>query len=110
MMQNVVINWNVSYARSAIGVSQSNQRYSGSAELVWTISSHTSLFLSFKMLTFDFYMIEAKPEKLIGDKAYDSDILDAELAKDGIEMIAPHRGNRCKDKTQDGRKLRRYSR
>src|SRR5512135_428059 len=61
-------------------------------------------------LTFDFYMIEAKPEKLIGDKAYDSDILDAELAKDGIEMIAPHRGNRCKDKTQDGRKLRRYSR
>jgi len=61
-------------------------------------------------LTFDFYMIEAKPGKLIGDKAYDSDILDAELAKDGIEMIAPHRENRCKDKTQDGRKLRRYSR
>jgi hypothetical protein len=31
-------------------------------------------------LTFDFYMIEVRPEKLIGDKAYDSDILDAELA------------------------------
>src|SRR5438552_394538 len=28
-------------------------------------------------LTFDFYMIEAKPENLIGDKAYDSDALDA---------------------------------
>jgi len=45
-------------------------------------------------LCFDFYMIEAKPEKLIGDRAYDSDPLDAELRKDGIEMIAPHRSNR----------------
>jgi hypothetical protein len=27
-------------------------------------------------LSFDFYMIEAKPENLIGDKAYDSDALD----------------------------------
>jgi hypothetical protein len=26
---------------------------------------------------------------LIGDRAYDSDPLDAELRKDGIEMIAP---------------------
>ena len=34
-------------------------------------------------------MIEAKPENLIGDRAYDSDPLDAELRKDGIEMIAP---------------------
>jgi hypothetical protein len=42
-------------------------------------------------LCFDFYMIEAKPENLIGDRAYDSDPLDAELRKDGIEMIAdPH--------------------
>jgi IS5 family transposase len=47
-------------------------------------------------LCFDFYMIEAKPENLIGDRAYDSDPLDAELRKDGIEMIAPHRGNRSK--------------
>src|SRR6266536_1592048 len=39
-------------------------------------------------LCFDFYMIEAKPENLIGDRAYDSDPLDAELRKDGIEMIA----------------------
>ena len=45
-------------------------------------------------LCFDFYMIEAKPKNLIGDRAYDSDPLDAELRKDGIEMIAPHRGNR----------------
>jgi transposase len=62
-------------------------------------------------LTFDFYMIEAKPEKLIGDKAYDSDDLDEDLRKEGIEMIAPHRSNRLKkNKTQDGRKLRRYER
>jgi transposase len=33
-------------------------------------------------LCFDFYMIEAKPENLIGDRAYDSDPLDAELRKD----------------------------
>ncbi len=41
-------------------------------------------------LCFDFYMIEAKPENLIGDRAYDSDPLDNDLRKDGIEMIAPH--------------------
>ena len=61
-------------------------------------------------LSFDFYMIEAKPEKLIGDKAYDSDKLDEELKEKGVEMIAPHRKNRKKRKTQDGRKLRRYGR
>jgi transposase len=61
-------------------------------------------------LSFDFYMIEAKPENLIGDRAYDSDQLDEELKADGIEMIAPHRGNRKKRKTQDGRRLRRYER
>ena len=47
-------------------------------------------------LCFDFYMIEAKLENLIGDRAYDSDPLDAELRKDGIEMIAPHRSNQSK--------------
>jgi transposase len=61
-------------------------------------------------LTFDFYMIEAKPENLIGDRAYDSDKLDEELREDGVEMIAPHRSNRKRRKTQDGRRLRRYER
>ena len=61
-------------------------------------------------LCFDFYMIEAKPESLIGDRAYDSDPLDNDLRKDGIEMIAPHRSNRRKCATQDGRRLRRYAR
>jgi Carboxypeptidase regulatory-like domain/Transposase DDE domain len=36
-------------------------------------------------------------------------VLDAELKPYGIEVIAPHRSNR-KNKTQDGRRLRRYRR
>ena len=51
-----------------------------------------------------------QPERLIGDKAYDSDPLDAELAEGGIELIAPHKSNRVKPPTQDGRALRRYRR
>lgn len=47
---------------------------------------------------------------MIGDKAYDSDPLDIELQEKGIEMIAPHKQNRKKPKTQDGRSLRRYKR
>ncbi len=54
--------------------------------------------------------VAAWPERLIGDKAYDSDPLDAELAERGIELIAPHRRNRKKAATQDGRRLRRYRR
>jgi transposase len=54
--------------------------------------------------------VSEKPQRLIGDRAYDSDPLDAELAKMGIEMIAPHRNNRKKPKIQDGRKLRCYKR
>lgn len=49
-----------------------------------------------------------KPERVIADKAYDSDRLRARLKRRGIELIAPHRRNRKKPKTQDGRKLRRY--
>lgn len=48
------------------------------------------------------------PKRLIGDKAYDRDVLDAELAAVGVQMIAPNRRNRRK--TQDGRPLRRYKR
>jgi transposase len=52
----------------------------------------------------------ALPARLIGDKAYDSDALDHTLAARGIELIAPHRTNRTKPATQDGRALRRYRR
>jgi transposase len=51
----------------------------------------------------------AKPQRMIGDRAYDADALDTRLQEQGIELIAPHRPNR-KRKTQDGRKLRRYCR
>lgn len=60
---------------------------------------------------FDFMLPAERPERIIGDKAYDSDGLDADLAKKGIEMISPHRSNRRpENKTQDGRPLRRYTR
>ena len=49
------------------------------------------------------------PKRLIGDNAYESDRLDAELARRGVELIAPHRKTR-KQRTQDGRPLRRYRR
>ena len=48
------------------------------------------------------------PERLIGDKAYDSDKLDAQMAQQGIDVIAPHKANRIRPVTQDGRALRRY--
>lgn len=48
---------------------------------------------------------------MIGDKAYDSDPLDKQLQTAfAIELIAPHKANRKRAKTQDGRKLRRYKR
>ncbi len=55
--------------------------------------------------------LAALPEKLVGDKAYDSDDLDKYiLEKHGVELIAPHRRNRTRAKTQDGRKLRHCKR
>jgi transposase len=54
-------------------------------------------------------LVPKRPEHLVGDAAYESDQLDAELAQCGIELIAPHRRDR-KRKTQDGRPLRRYRR
>ena len=55
------------------------------------------------------FLKKTLPKLLIGDKAYDSDPLDRELAAMGIEMISPHHPRRRR-KTQDGRKLRRYKR
>jgi hypothetical protein len=47
---------------------------------------------------------ESKPERIIGDKAYDSDGLDKEMGAEGVEMIAPHRAGRLpENRTQDGR-------
>jgi transposase len=52
----------------------------------------------------------SKPKRVIADKAYDSDPHRRRLARRGIELIAPHRSNRKRPKTQDGRPLRRYRR
>jgi transposase len=51
-----------------------------------------------------------KPVRVIADKAYDSDPLRKRLWQRGIELIVPHRCNRKKSATQDGRALRRYRR
>jgi transposase len=53
--------------------------------------------------------VAAVPERMIGDRAYDSDRLDERLKEQGVEMIAPERRNKRK-RTQDGRPLRRYLR
>jgi transposase len=61
--------------------------------------------------TIDSGFTKYAPDRIIGDKAYDSDGLDDRLSDErGIEMIAPHRKKRKKPNTQDGRKLRRYKR
>ena len=59
---------------------------------------------------FEFMLTSVTPDRAIGDKAYDSDALDDQLACEGIDLIAPHRANRTRPTTQDGRRLRRYNR
>ena len=55
--------------------------------------------------------VSTLPTRLVEDKAYDSDPHDQILLdKYDIELIAPHRKNDKKAKTQDGRKLRPYKR
>lgn len=54
--------------------------------------------------------IQAVPQRMIGDRAYDSDELDKELRRRKVRMIAPHRNSRVRKATQDGRELRRYKR
>ena len=61
-------------------------------------------------LSLDLAFAEDEPAHLIGDKAYDSDPLDAALRERGVEIIAPHRRNRHRPRTQDGRRLRRAKR
>ena len=57
---------------------------------------------------FDFMVTGETPSRIVGDKAYDSDVLDTSLAARNIEMIAPNRANRSI--TQDGWSRRRYKR
>lgn len=48
------------------------------------------------------------PTRLSDDKAAAANPLRTRLARRGIELIGPHRKNRKKPPTQDGRPLRRY--
>ncbi len=51
------------------------------------------------------------PERMIGDRAYDSDPLDQHIRQRyGVQLIAPHKFVRVAPATQDGRRLRRYRR
>ena len=60
--------------------------------------------------TLDQCFLDELSPKLIGDKAYDSNELDARLLRErNVELIAPHNPTR-KHITQDGRPLRRYRR
>jgi len=56
-------------------------------------------------------MVAETPERLIGDRAYDSDPLDVQIReRSGVQSVAPHNSTRSKAPTQDGRVLRRYRR
>ena len=55
-------------------------------------------------------LTKRNPKNLVGDRAYDSDPLDQTLKRKRINLIAPHKDNRVKPATQDGRPLRRYKR
>ena len=49
-------------------------------------------------------------ERLIADKAYDSDRLRLTMGRREIDLIVPHRKSRKRPALQDGRRLRRHRR
>lgn len=51
-----------------------------------------------------------RPKRLLYDKAADSDPLRTRLGLRRVELVCPHRSNRKRPPTQDGRPLRRYKR
>lgn len=55
-------------------------------------------------------VIRRRSPNLLYDMAADSDPLRTRLKRQGLELICPHRKNRKKRQTQDGRRLRRYKR
>lgn len=59
--------------------------------------------------TLDDCPIYGKLKDLVGDRAYDSDPHDEALKTKGVNLIAPHKRNRKRPKTQDGRSLRKFS-
>jgi transposase len=55
-------------------------------------------------------LLAKKPRRLLYDLAADNDELRTRLARRHVELVCPHRKNRTRPPTQDGRKLRRYRR
>jgi transposase len=55
-------------------------------------------------------LLAKKPRRLLYDLAADNDELRTRLARRRVELVCPHRKNRKRPPTQDGRKLRRYRR
>jgi len=90
------------------GKNQAGQRYEnhGTGRPPWfsvTISVRAfSHEITLVESTLETIFTEELPKRLMGDKAYDNDPLDEKLAENGVELIASHRTNRKKMKTQDG--------
>jgi transposase len=62
-------------------------------------------------VTLEHRFLAETPTRMIGDRAYDSDPLDAEIRQRfGVQLVAPHNSTRSRKATQDGRVLRRYRR
>jgi transposase len=54
---------------------------------------------------------DTRPETpVLADRAYDSDPLREDFAVRGYRLISPHRKNRTKPSSNDGRRMRRYRR
>jgi hypothetical protein len=72
-----------------------------------TASPHHEVTFPEATLSTKCFVSNEKPERLIGDKEYDSDPLEVKLTVEyGVELISPHRFNRQRSRTQDGRPLR----
>ena len=74
------------------------------------VSVHAASPAEVKLADQTLEKVGKKPKRLVCDKAYDSDKFRSDLKKQGIELVVPHRANRRRPKTQDGRALRRYKR
>ena len=76
-------------------------------KLLASASPHDSRLLE---TTLDATYRSERIQRLIYDRAADSDPLRQRLAARGMDLIAPHRQGRTRPPTQAGRKLRRYKR
>jgi transposase len=67
-------------------------------------------FVAPTLPTLDSRFLDDTSRRLIGDRGYDADPLDAALMQLGVAMTTSDRRNRTRTRTQDGRSLRRYRR